>query len=108
MTCLSGAQLKVRAALMPEVVSAVDALEAGAGASRVPEYVGAGGRPRQRSWAVSPKLFPCELSPEAQAAVTEARPKGFFAIQAALRRNCIRTQALWLSARLQRFGVACS
>ena len=56
---------------MPEVVSAVEALEAQAGASRKPEYVGAGGRPRQRSWAVSPKLFPCELSSEAKAAISE-------------------------------------
>ena len=67
------AQLKLRAALMPEVVSAVEALEAQAGASRKPEYVGTGGRPRQRSWAVSPKLFPCELSSEAKAAISEAR-----------------------------------
>ena len=64
-------QLKVRAALMPEVVSAVEALEAQAGAPRKPEYVGAGGRPRQRSWAVSPKLFPCELSSEAKTAISE-------------------------------------
>jgi hypothetical protein len=62
------AQLKLRAALMPEVVSPVEALEAGA-ASRRPELVGPGGKPRQRSWAVSPKLFPCELSAEAQAAI---------------------------------------
>lgn len=66
-------QLKVRASLMPEVVSAVEALEAAAGGSRVPEYVGAGGRPKKRSWAVSPKLFPCELSSEAQTAISEVR-----------------------------------
>ena len=66
-------QLKVRASLMPEVVSAVEALEAAAGGSRVPEFVGAGGRPKKRSWAVSPKLFPCELSSEAQTAISEVR-----------------------------------
>ncbi|KAK9821732.1 hypothetical protein WJX81_008527 [Elliptochloris bilobata] len=66
------ARLKLRAALMPEVVSAVEALEASAGGSRKPEIVGTAGRPAQRSWAVSPKLFPCELSSEAQAAVSEA------------------------------------
>jgi len=56
------------------VVSPVEALEAGA-ASRRPELVGPGGKPRQRSWAVSPKLFPCELSAEAQAAIAGVRAR---------------------------------
>ena len=91
-------QLKVRAALMPEVVSAVESLESQAGASRKSEYVGVGGRPRQRSWAVSPKLFPCELSSEAKAAISEVRHR----LARLLRRavglqdpaGCGRTQAL--------------
>lgn len=96
-------QLKVRAALMPEVVSAVEALEAQAGASRKPEYVGAGGRPRQRSWAVSPKLFPCELSSEAKSAISEvcrrlARLLGS-AIGLQNLASCRRTQAPCLEAQ---------
>lgn len=55
---------------MPEVVSQVEALEKAASSSN-----GSGSNgsrpPRIKSWAASPKLFPCEVSPEARGLMKE-------------------------------------
>ena len=60
------ARLRVRADLMPAVVSALASLEAAAGS-------GAGARVKPReSWSVSPDLFPCGLSPAAEALIRDA------------------------------------
>lgn len=48
---------------LPQVVSLVDAEGGGAKAQRVNKV---------KSWAVNPRLFPCDLSPEAQALVRDA------------------------------------
>ena len=69
------ARLKLRELLMPEVVSLVDA-DAAPGSNGS----SSSGRPQRavprgltaRSWAVSPKLFPCEVSPEARGLAGEA------------------------------------
>jgi preprotein translocase subunit SecA len=61
------ARLRLRADLMPAVVSAVASLEAAAGSG------GAGGRVKPReSWAVSPDLFPCALTPATEALIADA------------------------------------
>ena len=60
------ARLRVRADLMPAVVSAVASLEAAAGSG-----VGARVKPRA-SWAVSPDLFPCALTAGTEAMIKDA------------------------------------
>eukprot|EP00887_Chlorella_sp_A99_P001989 scaffold18.g1989.t1 len=64
------ARLKLREMLMPEVVSLVDAADSVNGASLKPQRVARG--LAARSWAVSPALFPCELSSEAKALASDA------------------------------------
>ena len=81
-------QLKLREALLPEVVSQVDHLEGQASSSNGsrPQASSNGkkgkgkskgsegsGRPL-KSWAANPKLFPCDVSPEAQKLVDEVQP----------------------------------
>ena len=84
-------QLKLREALLPEVVSQVDHLE-GQGSSNGsrPQASSNGkkgkgkGRSSEskneaplRTWAANPKLFPCEVAPEAQHLVKEVQPCSF-------------------------------
>ena len=57
------ARLKIREALMPKVVSLVDAKEGGSDGQAVA---------KAKSWKVSPGLFPVELSAEAQGKVDNA------------------------------------
>ncbi len=71
--CVIFAQLKLREALMPEVVSQVEALERAASSSNNGNGSSNGSRPaRIKSWAASPKLFPCDVSPEAKDLMKEA------------------------------------
>ncbi|CAL8466787.1 g6323 [Coccomyxa elongata] len=64
------ARLKLREALMPEVVSQVDALER-AKSSNGSSSNGARS-PRLKTWAASPKLFPCEVTAEGKRLMEEA------------------------------------
>lgn len=62
------ARLKLREMLMPRVVSLVDS-----GSSATPGGRATPARPRNaKSWAVSPALFPCELSAQATKLATDA------------------------------------
>lgn len=60
---------------MPEVVSQVEALEAGARHSSSSNGNGASSngaaRTRLKTWAAAPSLFPCDASPVAKQAVKE-------------------------------------
>ena len=86
-------QLKLREALLPEVVSQVDHLEGQASSNGSRPQASSngkkgkakakgegkgrgsdsGGRPL-RTWTANPKLFPCEVPPEAQKLVQEVQP----------------------------------
>ena len=64
---------------MPEVVSQVEALEAAAARRGSSNGAGASGngappKPRLKTWAAAPGLFPCDVSPEGKKAVQEVRP----------------------------------
>lgn len=55
---------------MPEVVSQVESLEKAASASGNSNGAKA---PRIKSWAASPKLFPCDVSPDGKRLMQEVR-----------------------------------
>lgn len=51
---------------MPEIVSQVETLEKAASSN-------GSKAPRLKTWAASPKLFPCDISPDAQKLMHEVR-----------------------------------
>ena len=78
-------QLKLREALLPEVVSQVDHLEGQGSSNGSRPQANSNGKKGKgkgkssessngaplRTWAANPKLFPCEVAPEAQQLVKE-------------------------------------
>lgn len=82
------AQLKLREALLPEVVSQVEALESHASSNGGRPQASANGKkgkgkgakkggPPLKTWAANPKLFPCDVSPEVQKLIDEVRHTAF-------------------------------
>ncbi len=78
-------QLKLREALLPEVVSQVDHLEGQASSNGSRPQASSNGKKGKakggegserplKSWAANPKLFPCNVAPEAQKLVDEVPP----------------------------------
>ena len=83
------AQLKLREALLPEVVSQVEALEGHASSNGSRPQASANGKkgkgkgakkggPLLKTWAANPKLFPCDVSPEAPKLIDEVRHTPFW------------------------------
>ena len=84
-------QLKLREALLPEVVSQVDHLEGQGSSNGSRPQASSNGKTGKgkgkssesknvaplRTWAANPKLFPCEVAPEAQQLVKEVQPCSF-------------------------------
>ncbi len=83
---LLGLQLKLREALLPEVVSQVDHLEGHSSSNGSRPQASSNGKKGKgknkggegsgrplKSWAANPKLFPCEVAPEAQKLVDKVK-----------------------------------
>ncbi len=75
-------QLKLREALLPDVVSQVEALESHASSNGSTPQASANGKKGKgkgarkgaaplKTWTADPKLFPCDVSPEAQKLIDE-------------------------------------
>lgn len=118
-------QLKLQEALLPEVVSQVEFLEGSASSSNGngsrPQVGGGSGKkgkgkgakgsgsangvkagPPLKTWAANPKLFPCDVSPEAQKLIKEVQPFSCFTstdkyVQASMLAYCLSHSVYWYS-----------